>query len=89
MPGGQEPYGDVTSVVWLYSDGCCRWVYERDLRRKRFETRYVLRLVILVFALGGALLAPLGFMDGSAFAIITGIGLGGGLFWLITDLSGD
>ena len=72
-------------AVWLYSDGVYRWVYARDLTWNRFEANYVLRIVILIFAIswvtltGICVVASRGAAAGMAFAITTGICLGGGL----------
>lgn len=72
-------------AVWLYSDGIYRWVYERDLARSRFETNYVLRVIMLVFGLSwavfmGIMLAmDMGSSGPMVFAITTGVCLGGGL----------
>ena len=71
--------------VWLYSDGTYRWAYERDLVRNRFETNYVLRVIMLVFGLSWAvfmgimLTVDMGRSGPMVFGITTGICLGGGL----------
>jgi hypothetical protein len=43
-------------AVWLYSDGMFHWIYEKDLYKNRFETNYVLRIMILVFVLSWLLM---------------------------------
>jgi len=72
--------------VWLYSDGLYRWIYVRDLYKSRFETNYVLKIMMLVFGLswvamvGAMLVAGVG-GDGAlmGLGIVTAICLGGGL----------
>ncbi len=73
-------------AVWLYSDGMYRWIYEKDLYKNRFETNYVLRILILVFVLSWLLLMGVLLGAGAdlgngimAFGIITAVCLGGGL----------
>ena len=74
-------------AVWLYSDGVYRWAYERDLYKNRYETNYILKIVLLVFALTwaailGMLLVLIGGVGGGmVVAITSGICLGG---WLLT-----
>lgn len=78
--GGPRP-----EAVWLYSDGTYRWVYEKDLLRNRFETNYVVKVIMLVFGLswlvfmGIMLTVDMGRSGPMTFAITTGICLGGGL----------
>jgi len=85
MESRQGQNSHPANEVWLYSDGCYRWVYEKDLHGNRFEINYVLKIVILVFVLSWVLLAPIGYLAGEdhfagmAFAITTGTCLGGGL----------
>jgi len=77
--------GGRPEAVWLYSDGTYRWAYERDLVRNRFETDYVLKVIMLVFGLswlvfmGIMLTVDMGRSGPMTFAITTGICLGGGL----------
>jgi len=77
--------GGRPEAVWLYSDGTYRWAYERDMVQNRFETDYVLKVIMLVFGLSWAVLMGIMLAMGigrsslTTFAIITGICLGGGL----------
>lgn len=86
MENGNGKNGYRPQAVWLYSDGMYHWIYEKDLYSNRFETNYVLKVVILVFGLSWLLM--MGVLLGvaadprngmMAFGIITAICLGGGL----------